>query len=164
MVSYERLREVLDYDPYLGIFIWKNKTAKNIIIGSIAGGKRPSDGYWRIGIDGERYVSHRLAWLYMTGAQPPEYIDHVDNNRANNRWDNLRATTWTQNLRNMKMHKDNATGLKGVSYDKRHLKWYGQIKHDGKKHFLGYFDCPAAASFAYQIEADKHFGEFSRWR
>jgi len=89
-------------------------------------------------------------------------IDHINGDKADNRWSNLRAATRYQNIQNRGPHKDNAIGLKGVHFSGKEQKWIAQIHANGNSKRLGCFDCPAAASFAYQIAADKHHGAFAR--
>ena len=96
MVSAERLRELLHYDPETGIFRWRNwrtGPAKET-----AG--RPSQRYLQIQVDGRRYQAHRLAILYVTGVWPPDVVDHIDGDGFNNRIANLRSATKSQNLHN----------------------------------------------------------------
>ena len=75
---------------------------------------------------------------------------------------NLRIACQSENNANSRIRKDNNSGLKGVCWLKRDKKWRATIGIDGKSRSFGNSDCPAAASFAYQIEADKAFGEFAR--
>lgn len=118
--------------------------------------------YWRINVDGRRYLAHRLAFMWMEGRWPREQIDHKNRNKADNRWCNLREATPSQNLANSATLKRNTSGMKGVVWHKRGRKWSSQIGVGGATHYLGLFDCPAAAAFAYIVAADKHFGEFAR--
>jgi hypothetical protein len=71
-VTPERLREVLEYDQATGVFVWKKKTAKKIVVGTVAGIIKPTgSGLYRyIAVDGVRYLAHRLAWLYVHAAWP----------------------------------------------------------------------------------------------
>lgn len=78
-----------------------------------------------------------------------------------NRWCNLREATRTQNNANSKCRKTNKSGLKGVSASGKN-KWAARIQLHGKQRKIGDFDCPAAAHFAYLIEADKAFGAYAR--
>jgi hypothetical protein len=91
----ERLREILGYDPETGLFTRLVRTGR-IRAGEVAGTAH-SRGYRSIVIDGRVYLSHRLAWLYVHGEWPPEQIDHINRNRADNRLVNLRAAKQSQN-------------------------------------------------------------------
>lgn len=165
MLTHERLLEVMNYDPETGIARWRSKPApraNRIQIGDEMG--RVTNGYKCVSIDQEFYYLHILIWFYMTGEWPKETIDHHDLNALNNAWNNLREAT--QQEQNANKAPRGELGLKGVIYKKdqnRSRPYVAQINKDGKNKVLGYFDCPAAASFRYQIEADKLYGKFARW-
>ena len=91
------MKEVLSYDPDTGIFVWKKALNDHIIVGSPAGYR--NDGYINIGLHGSTFRAHRLAFIYMTGTCPEE-VDHIDMDRSNNRWTNLRAALRSQNNAN----------------------------------------------------------------
>lgn len=158
-VSLSRLKELLYYCPATGDFTWLVTRGGNCRAGEMAG--RPDAwGYVRINVDGQEYKAHRLAWLYMTGEWPESQIDHVNLIKSDNSWENLRPATQVQNLGNKPRYRNNKIGLKGVS--PRRGKFVSTVQVNGKQKFLGYFDCPAAAHFAYVIASNKAFGEFSR--
>lgn len=156
-ITAEKLKEVISYDPETGIFTWKHRKARGGLAGHL-----DSNGYLTIRVDWILYGAHRLAWLYMTGSWPSGDIDHKDGDSANNRWANLRDATVSQNMANSKLSRGNTSGVKGVHWDKDNRKWRARIKVKYKSIHLGEFDCPAAAHFAYLVEADKQFGEFAR--
>lgn len=107
-------------------------------------------------LDGRRYQEHRLVWLVETGAFPVEFLDHINGQRADNRFANLRAASKKQNNENIQLRRDNRSGLRGVSR-RRNGKWVAQIQSDGTKRHLGYFDSAAAAHAAYQTAATQLF-------
>lgn len=74
--SYERVRELFDYEPDTGILRWKVKRA-NKEIGDQAGALRDS-GYLVVGVDYKLYRVHRIIWLWMTGDEPKAFLDHRD--------------------------------------------------------------------------------------
>lgn len=156
----ERLREVLRYCPETGVWTWL-VARQRIRVGNAAG-SITSGGYRHIVLEKRRYLAHRLAFLYMTGAWPSDEVDHIDLDRGNDRWSNLRNCTRSQNSSNKRVRSDSITGLKGVSWNIRTNKWLSRIRINGNLKDLGRYDCPAAAHFAYLIAADKHFGEFAR--
>ena len=88
---------LLKYDPETGVFTWLADRAHNALAGCIAG-SRLSSGYCQIKVGGPLFYTHRLAFLYMTGRWPSAEIDHIDHNRGNNAWGNLREATRSQNL------------------------------------------------------------------
>lgn len=86
MLTQKRLREVLLYDPETGIFTW----AKGARKGKVAGTAHDVRGFLKVSIANERHLLHRLAWLWMTGMHAPRNIEHVNGDRTDNRWANLR--------------------------------------------------------------------------
>ena len=148
ILTQERLKELLSYDPETGVFVRIKQTSSNAKIGDVAGAAR-CDGYRIIQIDHKQFTAHRLAWLYMTGAFPPDQIDHIDRNTTNNRFANLRAVTQSENMHNLGKNKYNNSGYRGVSYQKCSKKWYASIKLNNVQKNLGYFFTPEEASAAY---------------
>ena len=176
MISQARLCECLHYDSETGVFthlerpvrpefvrtdrIWNTRFA-----GKEAGYARADqrgNQYRIVGIDWEQYSAHRLAVLYMTGRWPEDEVDHEDRNGLNNRWQNLRPCTGTQNQGNRKLNANNTTGLKGVGYDRRRKRFTAKIAVDRKRFFLGYFDTAEEAHAAYCEAAKEKFGAFAR--
>ena len=161
MITQQELITTLHYDADAGLFRWIAPCRRVGKMG-IASLKASSKGYVIIRIRGKKYSAHRLAWLWMTGEWPALDIDHIDGDKTNNKWENLRLATKSQNAANAKAHKDNASGLKGVCWHLEGRKWAAEIKINRKKVYLGLFDCPAAAHLAYAVAAEKYFGEFAR--
>jgi hypothetical protein len=89
-------------------------------------------------------------------------VDHIDGNRANNHWENLRYATHAENSRNMKKHIDGSSIYKGVSWDKRATKWRAQIIISRKVVNLGRFTNEREAAESYNEAASENFGEFAR--
>jgi len=87
-LTQKRLKELLDYDPKTGIFIWKY-ACDNMKVGSKAGYKA-KDGYVYVRIDGKSYFVHRLAWLFVYGYFPKYSIDHMNKINDDNRIKNLK--------------------------------------------------------------------------
>ena len=158
----ERLRNVLDYIPETGGFEWAVSMGNG---GGVAGRDAGSDhrhGYRMITIDGERYLAHRLAFFYMTGRMPTEHIDHINGQKDDNRWQNLREATRSQNGANRGANKRNTSGYKGVTWDKNRSKWSAAIMCQGQPYNLGGFDTPEEAHEAYKKAAGALFGDFAR--
>lgn len=160
MITQEQLKQILNYDPETGIFTWKISPRRAVHPGTVAGSEN-GHGYRQIFYRGKTYLSHRLAWLYVHGSLPPSDIDHVDGNGLNNAITNLRLCTKTQNMGNRKPNKNNTSGYKGVSWDKRKKKFRAQIRQSGKCKFLGYFDTIEQAAEAYNQAAVVYFGSFA---
>src|ERR1700731_2752322 len=98
-LDFDRVNEVLSYDPETGIFRWKVKLSDRSPIGKRSGG-HTSSGHWRIRVDGHYYLAHRLAWLLTHGVWPRDEIDHINRVRDDNRLANLREASHSQNHAN----------------------------------------------------------------
>jgi hypothetical protein len=161
----ECLRELLHYDPETGDFTWLAKSrpqSTRVRVGAVAGWIDPPRGYRRITIDRRGYGAARLASLYMTGAWPEAEIDHINGDKADNRWSNLWEATTSQNGANKPMMADNTSGFKGVSRCKRSGKWVSHIRLNGRRKTLGLFDSPERAFIAYIFAAWDYFGDFAQ--
>ena len=136
MITQNELKKNLSYDPLTGLFTWIKRRPK-IKVGDIAGNVNKDD-YVIICVNLKKYSAHRLAFLYMTGSIPKEQIDHINHNRSDNRWDNLRAVTHLENGKNRSKSERNTSGVTGVSWNKSRCRWVGQICVDGQRIGLGY--------------------------
>jgi len=90
-------------------------------------------------------------------------IDHIDGNKLNNRFRNLREATRSENNSNSKRPANNSSGFKGVSYRKQVGRWTAQITVNNKRSHIGYFNTPEAAHAAYVRAAKQSRGEFARF-
>jgi hypothetical protein len=136
-------KEILNYDPATGAFVWlvnRSRTAKR----GAKAGRICGAGYVYIG----RMLAHRVAWKYVTGKWPNGQIDHINGNRTDNRWSNLRLSTHSLNQQNLRSARaDNKSGFLGVSsYGSR---FRASIKTPTKRVHLGWFDTPEMAHAAY---------------
>lgn len=159
MLTAERVREVLDYDPETGVFTWRQPQGR-AQKGSVAGAEH-NRGYWRVSVFGKYYLSHRLAWLYVHGEWPSPEIDHINGDPRDNRLANLRLATRSQNLANKKRSSKNTSGFKGVDRVVSRGKWRARIKVDGTDLHLGLFSARADAVAARAAAEAKYFGEFA---
>lgn len=147
MLTAERLREVLHYEPQTGVFTRLVRTSHNMRVGDVAG-TRLKAGYIQVGIDGKNYYAHRLAFLYMTGKWPEHEADHRGGDRADNRWQNLRDATRSLNQQNLRApQRNNSTGRLGVRLIGG--KFAAVIYANGKARHLGTFADPDTAHAAY---------------
>lgn len=157
-ITIERLKDILDYNPETGIFLWL-KYGGQKKIGDKAGSKR-DDGYVIIQIDGKGYYAHHLAWFFVYGEW--RKLDHKDLIKSNNKIDNLRPATTQQNAFNQGEKRKNKMGIKGITIDKRTGKWIAYIKINNKSKYLGSYITPEEAGEAYRKMAEKYHGEFMR--
>lgn len=130
--SAERVRALFDYDHATGVFTRRvahgrhGRHPKGEVAGTVT-----SRGYIVICIDGRGYKAHRLAWLYVIGEWPERQIDHVDGDKSNNRFLNLRQATNAENHQNeWKARTNNRVGLLGVS--KHGKSFRARLKIDGR--------------------------------
>lgn len=152
------LKTVLHYEPLTGVFTWKYRPRELFKsdrsfkqwnsgnAGKAAGWlEKREDGYEVICISifGRRCLAHRLAWLYMTGDQPPKSIDHKNRISTDNRWDNLRDGKGI-NDKNKSLASTNTSGEVGATYDRKRKKWKasGSVRLRGKsiKVHLGMYE------------------------
>lgn len=161
------LKGLLTYSPVTGDFRWKkrkNEKAWNTkYAGKVAGydwRAGPNVVYRSIRIFNFPFLGHRLAFLYMTGDWP-SLVDHKDGNGLNNKWDNLRIATRSQNSANAGASKRNKTGFRGVAQE-RGGKFRANIFLDGRQTYLGAFDTAEEASEAYQAALKQKSGDFAR--
>lgn len=149
-ITAEDLRYFLDYNPATGDFLWKRATSHRarVTVGALAG-YVTSHGYRRIEIRMQSYLAHRLAWLYVYGYLPSMDLDHRDGDRLNNRIDNLREATRSQNQQNTAKFKGASSRYLGVAMHKSSGRWQSYISLDGKRRHLGTFDTQEEAYAAY---------------
>ena len=90
-------------------------------------------------------------------------VDHINGNTFDNRRENLRLCSITENSRNREKRSDSNNPYKGVHYNKQRKKWRSYIQINGKQKWLGYFNTAEEAREAYIEQAKKLHGEFARW-
>ena len=137
MISSDILKEVLDYNPATGDFVWKVSIG-GVRVGARAGSNHPS-GYREIKIFCSVYRAHRLAWLHTHGEFPSDQIDHINGKRSDNRIINLRAASSTENNRNSKTSTRNTSGVVGVGWEVIAGRWRAYIGNENKLIRLGNF-------------------------
>jgi hypothetical protein len=147
------------YDKITGNFQRLTTRAGNALKGSIAGTVRKS-GYVGISIHGVVYYGHRLAWFYIK-KEWPRYIDHINGNKGDNRWANLRECSMAENQQNRTtIQINNTSGARGVSWYGRKNKWTASIHVNYEKINLGFFQTKELAISARKIAKVK-FHKFS---
>lgn len=165
-MTQDYLRSILVYDPDSGDWEWKFRPNRirgwnERYAGKPAGTISPY-GYNVITIDARIYQAHRLAFLYMIGRMPNADVDHINRNRLDNRWSNLREATRAENHANKGLTKRNKSGFKGVSWSKSQRKWAAQICRNRRNRYIGFYDTKEAAAKAYAEAAEETFGPFAR--
>ena len=171
------LRDLILYDAQAGTFIWRPRRPEHFgttaartpewscrwwnarFANQPAGCVDPS-GYLIIRIHGTDYKAHRVAWVYMHDEEP-DTIDHENDDRVDNRLENLRNVDMTGNARNAKHRTDNISGITGVGFYPRTGRWRARINYEGKTMLLGYFDTQEEAISARQ-RAEKQYNYHER--
>lgn len=157
-LDYFNFRKYFEYCPDTGefhrLFIrdrWGNETPVIKKVGTVR-----KDGYLEINVFGSSYKAHRLAWFYMTGMWPNE-LDHINGNRKDNSWCNLREASKNVNMKNRGLNYNNTSGTSGVTWFEQTQQWRARINLNGRRISLGLFDTIEQASQA-RSEAEIHLG------
>lgn len=152
-----RLRELLHYDPETGVITWRIDVGRwgRVKAGTVVGHPN-AYGHLVVNVLGSPMYLHRIAFVLMTGEWPKKNVDHIDGNRANNAWVNLRDVCQQVNTQNRRAATaGKKTGLPlGVSRDARDGRLRADITIDGKAVSLGRHETPEAAHAAY-LEAKR---------
>lgn len=172
--SLERLELLLTYDKETGSLLWNSREPSSFdpypsrsqehqanhwntrFAGKDAGSF--SGGYLRVMIDKVHYFAHRVIWKLVTG-EDPVFIDHIDGDTRNNRFENLRNVDHVVNMKNKSLYTNNKSGFPGVEYHNRDGVWVAKIGVDGGQVHLGNFSTQAeaiAARIAAQVMLDYH--------
>jgi hypothetical protein len=158
MITQDKLKEYFDYKD--GNLFWKKQPASHIKVGDVVGtiNKR---GYVQVKFLCKRFYAHRLIYFMFNGYFPQE-VDHIDGNKTNNKIENLREATPAQNRHNRKISKNNTSGIKGVSWNKKENVWIAQCQVNKKNYFLGrYHDKEMARKIVQQFR-NQHHHEYAR--
>lgn len=156
--SLEQLREKFEYDPVTGNVYGLNWGAsrQRKLLTSIS-----EHGYYRVStvLNGKQValLLHRVAYELQTNELlGSQVIDHIDHDRLNNKFSNLRKVCRKENNRNLGKRKSNTSGVSGV-YQLPSGKWRAQIRVDGKNHHIGCFETIEQAAAA-KIRANAEYG------
>lgn len=136
-ITQEKALAVLHYDPATGSMTWK--VARGRCAAGTLAGYAAHNGYIGVRLFGRCYYAHRIAFLCMEGRHPLA-VDHINGDRSDNRWSNLREVTRSENARNMKRPDTNKSGVVGVFWNAGKGKWTARIKLHQRTSHLGDFD------------------------
>ena len=153
-LTQEKLKQLIHYDLDTGT-ITANMPRHGINSGDELG-YVANNGYRVVSLGSKRFLAHRLAWFYMTG-NLPEQIDHINHIKTDNRWENLREVTNTENSMNTGLSKNSTTKINGVSFHKLTGKYRVYITVNRKQIHLGMFNNLVAAIQARK-QADIKYG------
>lgn len=145
----QQLMDLLHYDPKTGLFTHKQTRGKGKS-GEVAG-SLSRYGYIDIRLLNRLFKAHQLAFLYMTGSfpEPPLTPDHINGNRTDNRWCNLRLANHHEQTWNSTRHRRNKSGLKGAWPCKTTGRWISMLQDGSRRIWLGRFDTAQEAHEAW---------------
>lgn len=159
LIGVEALSSFLSYDSTTGIVTWKtdhnSRAKKGQEFGTSHSHRRTS--YKQANLLGKCYQVHRVAWALHYGAWPVGQIDHIDHDGLNNRIENLREVSTTDNCRNRRRRRDNKSGVTGVTWCNNTKKWKSEIRVNRRLIYLGVFRSVEEAAKA-RLAASKEFG------
>ena len=163
-LAVEYVRSAFTYDANSGDLFWKDRADQQPQWNGKFQGRRAGTindrGYVIVAIGGRDYRAHRLAWAIVTGEWPLGEMDHVNLNKADNRWANLRLATHSQNNQNKRAQSNNTSGFKGVSFCRVTRSWVARMKIGERYEVLGRSAAPEGARDLYQSAAAAQRGEF----
>jgi hypothetical protein len=159
MLSQQYLKESLKYNQFTGIFTWIKRPARhfesfrierstNARMSGVNAGTKDKKGYIVICLHGKLYKAHRLAFLYVNGSFPENEVDHIDGDKSNNKFTNLRDVSKSDNMKNASLPSTNTSGTIGVGFHVPANKWRAHIKIEGVYKHLGLFDEMSGAILA----------------
>ena len=156
-LSKEMLNELFEYRD--GEIYYKVSRSRNKA-GSKAGTYRPHDNAYQVIINGKHYLTHRIVFMMHNGYLP-QYVDHIDRNRSNNKIENLREATHSQNAYNSTIRKDSKTGIKNVSWNKVDKSWKVRIQANNTRITIGQFKDLELAELVAMEARNKYHGEYA---
>ncbi len=157
MVTKKLLHELFEYKD--GELYWKKSPSKIVKAGSKAGFLN-SNNRKQVKIFQNHYLIHRVIFMMFYGWLP-EFIDHIDNNQLNNKIENLRPATRSQNQCNRKTQKS-LSGIKGITWCNSQNKWRASFQLNKKKIHVGRFDSLEKAKIAIIEFRSKYHGNFAK--
>lgn len=156
-LTQEFLNEIFEHKQ--GGIYWKTKTHKTIVIGKKAGRRRP-DGYMAVGIGGKIYKVHRIIFMMHHGYFP-QTVDHINGIKDDNRIENLRAATFSENCLNRGLRPDNEAKAKGIRWCKNSKAWMVRVTVNKIRMFFGYHKDFELAELVAIEARDKYHKKFA---
>jgi nucleoside diphosphate kinase len=156
-LSKEMLNELFEYRD--GEIYYKVSRSRNKV-GSKAGTYRKHDNAYQVIIKRKHYLIHRVVFMMHHGYLP-QFVDHIDGNRANNKIENLREATHSQNAHNCAIRKDSKTNVKNVSWNKVDKSWKVRIQVNHTRITIGQFKDLELAELVAMEARNKFHGQFA---
>lgn len=151
-ITPNELRDALHYDAGSGRLYWRQREARCFenrsyakrwngrYAGNEAFTANHKSGYKCGRFAGHTLLAHRVIFAIMTGGWPTEEIDHIDHDRSNNRWQNLRTVSRGENAKNLGLRDHSVSGVPGVVWHKQRRKWAATICNQSVRCHLGLFE------------------------
>jgi len=172
-ITPEYIRKILAYDPETGNLVWLRRELRagferidkgwnKRFAGCPVAFRRHRHGHGQIEIHCKNFMLHRVAWVHYYGEWPRGHLDHINGDPSDNRIRNLREATQSQNMMNAAIRSDNRSGVKGVSWSKKEMRWYAYINKNKKMISLGRYESLEDAIVA-RLNGEKiYHGDFAR--
>lgn len=152
----EHIKEDMSYNPDTGEFWWKKQNPSKTRQMDAPVGIVNTCGYITVKYKKKQFLLHRLAFYFMSGTLPEDNVDHINGDRRDNRWCNLREASCEENSQNRKTSKNSTTGLIGVklafsksAFPNRTKRYTACISFRQKRYYLGLFKTAKEAHLAY---------------
>lgn len=130
------------------------KTFKKLAVGTVMASGQGNKHRKVMHFDGNFYPLHRVIYFLYTGVWPLGVVDHINGDWLDNRPENLRDVTQSENTKSYApAHKDSSSRFRGVHWFKRDSRWQAQIMCNGKRYHIGYFNTEEEAALAWNYKA-----------
>lgn len=160
--SQTEINAALHYEE--GVLTWKSRDVPRVdtqFAGKVAGCERV-DGYIGVAWKERRILAHRLIWIMHNGAIPDSlFVDHINRVRKDNRIENLRLCSVSENACNSKLRSDNTSKVKGINWDTQRNKWRARVAFKGKTFNAGFYNDLNDAADAIRIKREQIHKEFA---
>ncbi len=154
------LRILFSYDPKTGNLVNLTRRSQSVKPGMVAG-TLTKTGHIRIIIRKKKYLAHRLVWVHLKGEWPDGPLDHINGRPDDNRIENLRLATLSQNSMNSGRRADNTSGFKGVFWNKKNNNWVASIRQGTRNFTIGSFAQVEDAASAVREARIRLHGDFA---
>lgn len=164
-ITQQLLRELFNYREDGNLIRKYPAAGMNNGIGSIVGCKPKNvsrnNRYAKTTLFGKHWCVHKLIYMYHHG-YVPEHLDHINSDSLDNRIENLRPVTKSQNMSNRGVMSNNTSGCKGVSWNKLSNKWFVYVSVNKKRKNIGYFEDFELAELVAIEARNKYHGSFAK--